>query len=251
MYLEGTEVEFDTELRYSNKMPVQILHFKNNVDVLSSSIINGGCARTDTIVIIEVPKDWDCEDPMDYSFSILKDLNLPDSTVVFLTAAEVEYVFNVVEKEYNGTKVASAVTAGLSNQVVAGEVLTDWEHRHELSIKRMKAMIERGGTINILSIVSTPLTIPGKVNLIIPMTEAKTVAMRKMGYTETGTTSDAVAVISPIGEGTDYAGTGSDIGIAVSRSVTDAVCKALIIRDDFPEDTDEETKRGIRNGFKL
>ena len=75
--------------------------------------------------------------------------------------------------------------------------------------------------------------------------------MNILGYQETGTTSDAIAIVSPLGEDSNYAGTGSYLGIAMARAVRDGVAKALIIRDDFPVGTDDGSKQRIRERFGL
>ena len=257
-YAEGTEIEFTTELMYSEGTPVQVIRFAKEMSVLSSAIYNGGDTVTDCILIMQVPKDYMSDDPHGDVDRVVTTLKLPKSTVGLMTAAEVEYVFNVAHHDYKDHIAYAAVTAGLSNQVVAGDVLEDWESRHAVSLKRSAKLYgDRGapkfhaGTINIVSIVGTPLTLAGKSNAIIATTEAKTAAMNILGYMETGTTSDAVAIVSPIGKGMEYCGTGSMQGIAMARAVRDGVCKALIIRDDFPEGTEDDRKQRIRSQFGL
>jgi len=91
------------------------------------------------------------------------------------------------------------------------------------------------GTINIAVLSPFPLTMTGKVNLMIPLVEAKSAAMADRGYRETGTTSDSMAVLCPVGDDrVDYTGTGSDIGIAAARAVRSAVGFALEQRFEHP-----------------
>ncbi|MBR2394358.1 MAG: adenosylcobinamide amidohydrolase, partial [Candidatus Methanomethylophilaceae archaeon] len=142
----------------------------------------------------------------------------------------------------------AVVTAGLSNQVIAGDELLDWETRHALSLKRSEALYHPG-TINVMAVFQEELDLPAKVNAVIAATEAKTAAMNILGYKETGTTSDAVAIVSPKGNSCFFAGTGSSHGIAAARAVRSGVCKALIKRDDFPVDMDDSTKANIRKEF--
>ena len=255
---KGTRIEFTDTLEYADGTPVQVLRFKEKMDVLSSAIYNGGRIVTDCILIMQVPKDFMSADPHHDVQEVVDILKLPKETVGLMTAAEVEYVFNVTYHEYKGHDAYAAVTAGLSNQVVAGDVLEDWESRHKVSLGRSDRLYgERGppkfhaGTINIVSILDTSLTLAGKANAIIASTEAKTAAMNILGYQETGTTSDAIAIVSPIGEDSNYAGTGSYLGIAMARAVRDGVAKALIIRDDFPVGTDDGSKQRIRERFGL
>ncbi len=255
---KGTPVEFTDELMYADGTPVQVIRFRNEMDVLSSAIYNGGRIRTSCILIMQVPKDYMSDDPHHDVQEMVDILGLPENTIGLMTAAEVEYVFNVAHHEYEGCNGYAAVTAGLSNQVVAGDPLIDWESRHKVSLGRSRRLYgDRGppkfhaGTINTVAIVETPLTLAGKANAIIAATEAKTAAMNIMGYKETGTTSDAVAIVSPIGEDSNYAGTGCRQGIAMARAVRDAVTRALILRDDFPEGTDDGTRDRLRAEYGL
>lgn len=255
-YNEGTPIEFEDSLAYSDGMPLRIIRFAERMDVLSSAIYNGGHVESSCIIIMQVPKDYMTDDPAADVQKVVDDLGLPSDTIGLMTAAEVEYVFNIERGEHNGRVAYAAVTAGLSNQVVAGDVLLNWEERHRISLKKSEALCEHGtiyhaGTINTVAVLDSPLSMAGKANAIIAATEAKTAAMNKLGHIETGTTSDAIAIVSPTGAGGDYAGTGSDLGIAMARSVRDAICKALIIRDDFPEGIEDDRRQRIRNEFGL
>ena len=150
-----------------------------------------------------------------------------------MTAAEVDYVFNLKECSVEGYEAAAFATAGLSNHVIAGEDLVDYEENSRISARRAEEM--RAGTINIGIVASVPMTIEGKINLFIPLVEAKGVAMSEHGFAETGTTSDAMAVFSPAGEDrVSWTGTGSWIGIAAARAVSAAVGCALDIRNEHP-----------------
>ena len=102
-----------------------------------------------------------------------------------MTAAEVDYVFNLKECSVEGYEAAAFATAGLSNHVIAGEDLVDYEENSRISARRAEEM--RAGTINIGIISSVPMTIEGKINLFIPLVEAKGVAMSEHGFAETGT----------------------------------------------------------------
>lgn len=247
-FAEGSEIGFCTELRFSCGMPVQVVRFDHDMDVLSSATYNGGRMVTRTVIFAQVAKDFRCDDFQGYIHSLIGDLGLSSDTVVFLTAAEVEYVFTVEEGVYRDRSEYAVVTAGLSNQVIAGDELLDWESRHALS-ERRSAALYHPGTINVMAVFREPLDHSAKVNAVITATEAKTAALNILGYRETGTTSDAVAIASPRGDSYEYAGTGSDHGIAASRAVRSGVCKALIKRDDFPEDIGEDVKSAIRKEF--
>lgn len=202
------------------------------MEVLSSAVLNGGDSVASAMFIMQVCKDYCIDDPVAHAASIRDELGLPEDSLGMMTAAEVDHVFNVVVEEYNGTEVAAVATAGLSNHIVAGEVLDDWDEKHAISLERGARL---AGTINIAVITGSPLTQTAKVNLMIPLVEAKTAAMNDAGYRETGTTSDSMAVISPIGpQRIGYSGTGTDIGIAAARAVRRAVGHALTVRGEHP-----------------
>ncbi len=125
-----------------------------------------------------------------------------------MTAAEVGYVFSTAEEEYGGEKVFVAGTAGVTNAVCAGDELTDWEHKAERSAEITSKLL--AGTINLVLVSPHPLTMEAKINMLMPAIEGKAMGMHDAGYVETGTTSDAIAVICPIGEKkVQFAGTGT------------------------------------------
>ncbi|NCA73578.1 MAG: hypothetical protein EOM93_01845 [Gammaproteobacteria bacterium] len=221
----------DCEISNYEGHDVSVIRLKERMEVLSSAVLNGGDTSTDCIFIMEVPKNYMCDDPAGHAERVRDGLGLPSGSVGFMTAAEVRYVFNTKLTEYDGASAFAAATAGLSNQVVAGELLEDWERRSKLSHERSKAL--QAGTINIVGISPMPMTCAAKVNILIAMTEAKTAALNSLGYAETGTTSDAIAIVSPSGEAREeYAGTGTPLGIAMARSVRECVKNALVRRGD-------------------
>ncbi len=237
-----------SRIQSAEGMPNAVVEFDEDMEFLSSALLNGGSRLSRSVMIMQVPKDHMCSEPKKEVVSRLKALGLPSDTVSFMTAAEVDYVFTESYASYEGAEMAAVVTAGLSNQVVAGEILENWEERHALSNERSKAL--RPGTINIIVVSSKPLTEVGKVNAIITATEAKTAALNYLGYKETGTTSDAVAIVSPAGEnGIDFTGTGTSIGIATARAVKKAVATALMRRDDFPVGCTDKKKEKLREGI--
>ena len=222
----------------SKGFPVAVIKLNERMEIFSSpGVLNIGNTVSDTLMIMEVPKRYDRTDPLDHIEEIRKDLGLPDDTVGFMTAAEIEYVTAIRETDFEGVRTYAVVTAGLGNKVTAGDIIDDMEERLVRSAEKEKKIRARNiGTVNIIGISPVPLTDAAKANSFIVMTEAKTAAMRSLGHEETGTTSDAVAIISPMhGKRREYCGTGTPIGISLARSVKDAVLESLIKRDDLPE----------------
>ena len=211
-----------------------IIRFTEKMEILSSAPYNGGNALTDTVFIMQVPHSFSCPD---YT-KVLKDkvaqYSLPEDSVGFMTAAEVKYVFSQSEQGADGEKVFVAATAGVTNAVRAGEKLTDWERKSARSMEIYKRLI--AGTINIVAVLPFPVTEAGKVNAFIPLVEAKTLAMRDRGYTETGTTSDAMAIVSPVGDDrVPFVCTGTPAGMALARGVRESVAECLRKRGESAE----------------
>ncbi len=134
-----------------------------------------------------------------------------------MTAAEIRKAIAVAEERYHGVHAIAVVTAGVVNAVMAGELLPDSTVRK----------LTKPGTINIVVAVDAPLEPEGCANAIITATEAKSAAMFERGIRGTGTTSDAVAIVSPLGKGTKYAGTATDVGIAIARAVRKATSESI------------------------
>jgi alpha-ribazole phosphatase CobZ len=176
------------------------------------------------------------EDPGGDIEKVRKDLGLPEDTVGFMTAAEIEYITAFRETDFEGSHTFAVATAGLGNRVVAGDVIHGMDERLVRSLEKEKKIRARKiGTINIIGISPVPLTDAAKVNSFIVITEAKTAAMRMLGHEETGTTSDALAIVSPInGKREMYCGTGTSLGISLARSVRDAVHESMVKREDHP-----------------
>ena len=214
-------------------LSVGVVRFTETMEALSSAVLNGGSTEADAMFIMQVPHDYQHDDPVAHAKSVRDALGLPENTVGMMTAAEVSYVFNKQEVSFKDANVCAIATAGLSNHVVAGDVLVDWPARHVVSLARAARMM--AGTINIAIVTESPLTEAGKVNLFMPIVEGKSAAMADRGFRETGTTSDSMAIFSPKGgERMGYTGTGSPIGIASARAARSAVGYALETRGEHP-----------------
>lgn len=215
------------------EMATAVIRLSERMEILSSAMKNGGHTVADTLFIAQVPHDCTMDDPRTDIDKVMEKHGIPADAVGFMTAAEVKHVFSTVVTEHDGVETFAAATAGLSNQVVAGELLEDWEERHRISLERSKILTR--GTINIIGVSPLPMTDAAKINIMMPMIEAKSAAMSILGYRETGTTSDAIAIVSPTGDEREvFAGTGMPLGISMARSVKAAVISNLVKRGDFP-----------------
>ena len=199
--------------------PVVIVRLPKKHRVLSSTIVGGGFTIADTLLIMEVPLGYDGNDPegdLDEAFHAFE---LPDSTIGFMTAADVRQVLTVNEVMVNGVSAYVISTAGVTNALVAGERLP--QALIDIS------PVHNAGTINIITIIDRPLQDCGMVNAVITITEAKSAALKDAGVKGTGTTSDAIAIASPIGPGSKYAGTATDVGISIAKAVRASVAASV------------------------
>ena len=80
----------DVRIEYVNDYPVAIIVFDERVEILSSCVSNGGLRETDTIIIMQVDSTYNHDDPQVDIDHVIEQLDLPEDTVSFMTAAEVE-----------------------------------------------------------------------------------------------------------------------------------------------------------------
>ena len=217
----------EVKLTKAGGLPVLTVRLPQEMKVLATTVRNGGYTRTDRIVMVQVPITYNRDDPEAHLDEIVEELKFPASTVGFMTAADMKRVLSTTREEYNGVRVTAIATAGVKNAVMAGELIPD-------SVKSLLNEITppnsapKPGTINIIVILDAPLHDIGMANALLTITEAKTAAMMDTFCKGTGTTSDAVAICCPVGEGSKYAGTASDVGIAIARAVRKAVAEAIL-----------------------
>lgn len=213
--------EFDVRIEmgeYQDR-PVAIVHLPARFKVLSSTLMGGGFAETDTIFILEVKMGYDNNHPEEDLLNVCTKYGFPSDSVGFMTAADVKRVLTVKRDELNGKKVIAIVTAGVTNAVYAGERLP--QEIIDLLPKHV------AGTINIIALLDSPIECGGLAGAFITVTEAKSAALMDMNVKGTGTTSDAVAVACPLGEGDMYCGPATDAGMVMARTVREAVADSV------------------------
>ena len=196
-----------------------IVRLPGRYRVLSSTIMGGGLTETDTLFILEVKMGYDNPRPEDDLEEVRRRYSLPEDSVGFMTAADVDRVLTVKRDEVNGKRAIAVVTAGVTNAVYAGERLP--QEIIDLLPKHV------AGTINIIALVDRPVQDCGLAGGFITITEAKSAALMDMRVKGTGTTSDAVAIASPVGDGDKYCGPATDVGIAVARAVREGVADSI------------------------
>lgn len=213
--------DFDVRIEKGEHLgkPVAIVRLPGRYRVLSSTIMGGGLTETDTLFILEVKMGYDNPRPEDDLEEVRRRYSLPEDSVGFMTAADVDRVLTVKRDEVNGKRAIAVVTAGVTNAVYAGERLP--QEIIDLLPKHV------AGTINIIALVDRPVQDCGLAGGFITITEAKSAALMDMRVKGTGTTSDAVAIASPVGDGDKYCGPATDVGIAVARAVREGVADSI------------------------
>lgn len=192
-----------------------LINFPSECRAISSAVLEPGITKIDGVLILQVPVDYSSDAPEEDLRGVIERLNLRGRLAGLMTAAEVRRVFTVRRISSDGLTVTAAVTAGTSNALVAGEAAVG---------------AKATGTINIVVFVDKALTDGGLVNAVITVTEAKCLALRRLGFDAGGTSTDAVIVACPDGggEGLRYAGTATKVGALISRAVRDALTESVL-----------------------
>ncbi|MEP7200176.1 MAG: adenosylcobinamide amidohydrolase [Chloroflexota bacterium] len=186
--------------------------------VLSSAIVGTDLDTTRHILNMHVHKGYCCDKPEDDLRALARELGITENFVGLLTAVKLERARGAVAQS-GALTVAALVTLGLSNPMAAG-----------ISAPAMLDV----GTINMILLIDGNLTRAAQVNAVITATEAKTLVLIESGVKTrdgsptTGTSTDAVVVAcTGRGERLPYAGTATEIGWLIGRSVRDAVLECL------------------------
>ncbi len=171
-------------------------------DVFSSAFYNGGYRRARTIINLHVPADFDA-DAVAYFDSFLKTANLaPDATVGMMTAVPMTSARILKDESFT-----AIITAGISS-----------------------------ATVNIILAIDKPLSQSAMANVMIVATEAKAAAFYDLDVRDcngdlfTGDITDSVVVAcAPArnGEGTLFAGKGTELGKRIYDVVREGVKAAL------------------------
>lgn len=204
--------------------PIVTVNLGNTYECLGSSVLNGGLTEADHILMYQVDMAHiPDEDPSETLSKVAERNDLGNRCIGFMTAAEIHTVLSVKTVTIGGISVTAFVTGGLGNGIVAGDSFYSISEQ----VKEHKTI--KFGTINIVCVSSEPLDDTAKANALMDITEAKTVALRELGIKYTGTTTDSYSILSPRGSNKiKYCGTGTTIGVAIARSVKEAVKDSLV-----------------------
>lgn len=173
-----------------------------------STGIDGGRRRVRSVISREVGRDFDHDDPARYMDEAAAAVGADAPHFAFMTAVEMRNLC-VVRDPY----MIAFVTAGISNPC------------HDPGVP---------GTINLVLVIYGRMSEGALAGSIITATEAKTRALQEMGFDFTGTTTDAVAVLTEerrtgVCEPAfyEYSGTSTPIGQSIYRCVKKGVTEGI------------------------
>ncbi|MGI6686695.1 MAG: adenosylcobinamide amidohydrolase [Bacillota bacterium] len=209
-------------VRLFEKNRILVLASKKELFTLDSSVWGGGFNSPCYVVNQQVDKGYDGDDPREDLIKGITEIGLnPDACVGMMTAAHVKDA--AVEFEKSGQLSVTAIaTAGTSNAMAAGGTPPAFT-------------FIGAGTINIILLVDGNLTDGAMVNAVITATEGKTMALNDLkikdvftGELASGTSTDALVVaVTGKGEKLPYAGTATEVGGMIGRTVRKSVTEAV------------------------
>jgi iron complex transport system ATP-binding protein len=198
--------------------------------VLSSAVVGGGFYRARDIVNMHVDDTPHGTSPEDELAAYAARLGIDAPFVGVMTAAKTKYA-QVAADSRDGLTVAVVVSAGLSNTTSAGvsDPVVDVSGTGS------------PGTINTIVLVDGQLTPAALVNVVITVTEAKTMVLSEWqvrtadGEAASGTSTDSV-VVAATGRGPalSYAGPATTVGwlaACTTRQAIEQICAAKLARD--------------------
>ena len=206
------------------------LGFSMEHPVLSSAVFNGGACHASNILIMKVAENFKgtkqiVETPENTLAEYCRQLQLSGTTVGMMTSASMDS-FRLASRSSQGVAISVLVTAGISNARCAGD---------RADRRTFQTDADPTGTINIIILTNAMMSHAAMVESVMLATEAKTVAMRRLGVKSpvsgaiaTGTGTDAIAVANGYGSGTiRYCGKHVLFGEMLASVVIEAITESL------------------------
>lgn len=174
----------------------------------SSAIVGGGLLELNWVINATVSSQFFHPDPVEHARAIARELKLAGEGACLLTAVDV----GINARWASDDGVLVMATAGISSMGWAAAAATP--------------ETPPVGTINIVVEVPEPMSPAALVNLVMTTTEAKAQYFAEAGHSATGTPTDAVVVLCPLGAVADdglYGGPRSRWGSVAARVVLAAL----------------------------
>ncbi len=173
---------------------------------MSSAAVGGGFTEIGWAFNIGVSSDYGRTDLSDHAGEVAAELGLTGAGMALFTAAAVD---EVCRSECGGVVVDA--TVGVTHPTWAADptaVGREWTP----------------GTINLVAQLPVGLEPGAAVNAVVTATEAKSQALMACGIAGTGTASDAVGIVWPIGAETErFAGPRSEWGSKIAKAIYQVV----------------------------
>ncbi len=198
-----------------------IADFPESYDTLSWAVL-GGSKKTSSVVWLQV-RDEDLFpglNPEDYLKGKMRKEFGHSNAVGLLTSANIDQ-YSDVSSQFRDAEVRCIATVGLNNAVRIGDSPAETSHI---------------GTINLLCIVSHPLSFKARLEALSIAAEARTAAMLESGLISpvsgkpaTGTGTDCIVIASPVSSdlgGESYVGKHTALGALLGSSVFESVSSA-------------------------
>ncbi len=205
------------ESNFEAEMTADSLYIKlRNSRVVSNASMNGGLMNATGIINYSLYGKSDCKNkPVEYLRNVLLSRGIDYSSVIGLLTAVRPDRF-VISRSSMAT---SFISAGVDNAATPIDGLN----------------YSGKGTINVIVLANVKLTDAAIMDAFKTSVEAKSYSLwtRKVkskfsGKIATGTITDVTAIVSDeTGEEFKYAGTGTDLGSSISKSIYDGLTYAL------------------------
>jgi adenosylcobinamide amidohydrolase len=165
----------------NSRVPMLVWRLPAAIPAISSAALGGGMRAPAWVINATVPMSYDRDDPDVHLRELADSLGLLGDGVGLLTGVDVA---EVVAVEEDGVSVWA--TVGLGNVVQAAAAGN-------------AGVGPAVGTINVVAHIPARLSDAALVNAVATVAEAKTQALRELGLDATGTSTDAVCLLTADG----------------------------------------------------
>lgn len=212
------------------------LQWQGTRSCLSSAPLNGGWVKARGVFNLRVDAQLECRLPPEQTLAdfALKQ-GLTGTQIGLMTAASMKS-FRRRTAVLDGYRFDVGVTCGLSNAMCAGDP-AEWSQRNTMSSE----LAPEPGTINTILITDATLRPEAFAELLMLITEARTVALSRAGVRSicsdqiaTGTGTDASVIVGGGREGRGelrWCGKHTLVGSGVARLMIDVLTDSLLRKD--------------------
>jgi len=205
--LSGRRPEILVRTEHGLALAARVWRLPSPTLAISSAPLGGGLGLRQWILNVQVPPDYDCDEPQNHLGKLAAEAGLAGPGAGMMTAVDV--------------RTASTVSwEGIDVDATVGVRAPQWAAAAEPGVVTRPAV----GTINMVIALPERLSDAALVNAVSTATEAKTQALWDAGIGGTGTATDALCILCPPdGTAHPYGGPRSTWGARLARAVHRAV----------------------------